>query len=216
MKKIKRPKKKVEKLSSNYVETPRAVVDGYFSGFHNEALSIFHLYQFINLNYIFNAWDPVDDLDQVIQYCAHLSLAHINPDTLQFDIADIVNFLMQKFNGLKLMNQHLINSYLFPEAMKLISIFADMNVIDYEGYQNIEDRLDGLPDEIAIVIQERLDKPMLISGVEQQQYITRLSAVVASELKYCDIDEFERHLSDVNQFVIMLTGTRIRLEPTTH
>jgi len=216
MKKIKRPKKKVEKLSSNYVETPRAVIDGYFSGFHNEALSIFHLYQFINANNVFDAWDPKDDLNQVIQDCAKLSLALINPTTLQYDVPSFTLFLIDKFDGLKLTNKHLINFYLFPAATHLISLFVGMDVIDYEGYQQIEDRLDGLPDEIAIVIQDRLERPMLLSGLEQQQYMTRLSAVVASELQYCDIDEFERHLSDVNQFVIMLTGTRISLQPTTH
>jgi len=214
MKKIKKPKKRFNHLSQDRVEVKRDLGQGYFSGYYNESLSVFHLYQFINFNDIFNAWDPVDDLDQVIQDCAHLSLAHIHPNTLQFDIADVVNFLMQKFSGLKLINQHLINSYLFPAATTLISMFVGMNVIDYDGFQNIEEQLDGLPDEIAIVIQERLERPMLLSGLEEQQYMTRLSAVVASELQYCDIDEFERHLSDVNQFVIMLTGTRISLQPT--
>jgi len=216
MKKIKRPKNKLDKQTSIQIEIPEFSAPGYFSCHYNEAFSAFHIYQFVYAKGLIDQWDSNDDLDQVIQYCAHLSLAHTNPDTLQFDIADIVNFLMQKFNGLKLINQHLINSYLFPEAMKLISLFADMNVIDYEGYQNIEHHLDGLPDEVAIVINERLNKRMLISGVKQQQFMTRLETVVSTELRFLEEDDFERYLSQINQFVIMLTGTRISLEPTTH
>ena len=206
---MKDTKKRLNHLSQDRVEVIRDLGQGYFSGYYNESLSVFHLYQFVNLKDVFNAWDPVDDLHQAIQDCAKLSLAYLNSNTLRCEVANVTMFIVQQFRDLQLSNKYLISAHLFPEAMKLISMFADMNVIDYDGYQNIEEHLDGLPDEVAIVIQDRIDRPMLLSGLEEQQYMTRLSAVVASELQYCDIDEFERHLSDVNQFVIMLTGTEL-------
>jgi len=216
MKKIKKPKRQLDKLSRDQGEVLRGLGEGYFSGCHNESLSIFHLYQFIRFNDLFEGWDPVDDLDQVIRDCAKLSLTHINPRTLQYDVASVGQCLTDTFDGLQLVNKHLITSFLFPAATKFIIVFVKLKARDYACDQNIEDQLDGVPDGIGAVIQERLERPMLLSGLEQQQYMTRLQAAIASELRDYEIDERERYLEQVNQFVMMLTATRLSLQPTVH
>jgi len=220
MKKIRKSKKnkrqKVDHLKSKFNQVTLELQDGLYTSYHNQALLGFHLYQFVQFGDTFDSWDPIDSLENVIQDCAELSLALINSTTLQYDVQYAGRFLMQRFDSLQLVNQHLVNSFLFPAATQLLRMFVGMQVLDYEGYQNIEEQLDGLPDEVAIVINERIQKRMLISGVEQQQFMTRLATVVSTELRYLEEDDFERYLSQINQFVIMLTGTRISLEPTIH
>jgi hypothetical protein len=220
MKKIRKSKKlkrqKVNHLNSKSHNRTLELQDGLFSSYHNQALLGFHLYQLVNFRDTFDAWDPNDNLENVIQDCAELSLALINPTTFKYEVQYAGRLLMQRFDSLKLVNQHLVNSFLFPAATQLIRMFVGMKVLDYEGYQNIAEQLDGLPDEVTIIINERIQKRMLITGVEQQQFMTRLATVVSTELRYLEEDEFERYLSQINQFVIMLTGTRISLESTIH
>ena len=212
-----KPRKDLNQLySDNVVETAALEVNGFLSGYYNEALSIFHLHQFVNFNELFDQWDAIDSLNDAIQTCAKLSLAHIDRRCLQYDVESVGLLLLDYFDKFQLENKHLICNILFPAATCLINMFVELKVVDYDGYQRIEKQLNDLPGEIVAVINDRLDQPMFIGGVQQQQYMTRLSAVVVNELQNYPCDEFERYLFQVNQFVIMLTGTRISLEPTIH
>lgn len=193
---------------------------GVFASEQNQRALAFALFNSLTgHNEFMNEYGMDLDLNSLVESCSQLTLQNINNSTLTYNLPSVAAEMQNRFGHLDLEVQHIINSFIFPLCHSLLLEFLITPICELESYNSIDENVDKLPDDLQILIADRIEKPVIISEVEQLKFLTALKLSLKSirrEPNEFGIDEdVEMWLSNLNSFLIACFGTRITYKDAT-